>query len=1049
MTKKLRLTLFGGVEVIENGEPVTGFVSTKAQALLCYLAVTQRPQLRPALSALLWGDMAEADARVNLRMALSNLRRLVGSHLVITRQTVAFNQESLVELDVETFSQKASPAMATAGHALTPAELTALSEAADLYQGDFLAGFQVRDAPAFEEWVLGQQERLRELALQSLHTLAAYYTAHRAYASAITYTARLLALDPWREEAHRHMMLLLARSGRRSAALTQYETCRCILAEAFDVEPMAETTALYRRLRSAEARPPHNLPPQPTPFIGRSDELADVMALLGDPTCRLLTITGPGGIGKTRLALEAAATAADDFINGVRFVPLAAVTSLEFLVPAIADAVDVAFYGDSDVKERLLDTLSDKELLLVLDNFEQLLSSYQQQSSQELDLLAEILNRVPAVKLLLTSRERLSMQGEWVFELVGLDFPSGGPANGSDSAATELAHYDAVQLFRQSAHRTRTGFELTPANAPAVIDICRLVGGMPLGLELAASWIRTLSCAEIAAEIAQSLDFLSTSRHDVPARHQSLNVVFAQSWQLLSEPERHVFRRLSIFRGGFSREAAAQVAGASLPILSALVDKSLLRRNRSGHYEPHELVRQYAAEKLDAIPSERLETQARHGRYYAAFLQRRDSHLKGRKQPDALAEIKGQIENIRSAWQWAIRQGQLDAIEQSQECLYFYYEICGRFQEGEELFQQAIAGLTECHPAVEKVANGNQAAPGMASTYTTRQRDKLLAELLARRGGLLDRLGLYEQAQDLLQQSLAMFEQLGAYQERAFPLYHLAYIAFVLGEYEAAKNFAQESLALFRAGDDRWGIAPVLNTLGDILIALGIVEEAQYVFQESLEIATDLELRAGVGWSHQGLGDTNRLLKDYAVSQAHYEQGLAIFKEVDAREGMAWALHGLGDVARERQDYRQAAQYQQQSLDLFEEIGDLNAMSETLNALGNTAYALADYDQARVYFQRALQVAVEVRAIPVALDVLVGLARVLAEAGACEQALELLAVSLDHPGSEKETLDKAASFLSKLPAPLAPAGMRAAQAHHAAPTLEEVALKLCENLTGF
>ncbi|HEX9924261.1 MAG TPA: tetratricopeptide repeat protein, partial [Anaerolineae bacterium] len=597
--------------------------------------------------------------------------------------------------------------------------------------------------------------------------------------------------------------------------------------------------------------------------------------------------------------------------------------------------------------------------------------------------------------------------------------------------------------------------ELTPATAPAVIDLCRLVGGMPLGLELAASWIRTLSCAEIAAEIAQSLDFLSASRYDVPARHQSLSVVFAQSWQLLSELERQVFRRLSIFQGGLSREAAEQVAGASLPLLSALVDKSLLRRNSSGHYEIHELVRQYAAEKLAGLPSECLETQARHGHYYARFLHRRDPHLKGQKQPVALAEIKDQIENIRSAWQWAIRQGQLDAIERSQECLYFYYEICGRFQEGEELFQQAIAGLTECHPAVEKMTNGNQAAPEIAVTYpkngsaTTRQRDKLLAELLARRGGLLDRLGLYEQAQELLQQSLAMFEHLGAHQETAFPLYHLGYIAFVLGDYEAAKNFAQESLALFRANDDRWGIAPVLNTLGDILIALGIVEEAQYVFQESLEIATDLELRAGVGWSHQGLGDTNRLLKDYAVSQAHYEQGLAIFTEVDAREGMAWALHGLGDVARERQDYRQAAQYQQQSLDLFEEIGDLNAMSETLNALGNTAYALADYDQARVYFQRALQVAVEVRAIPVALDVLVGLARVLAEAGACEQALELLAVALDHPGSEKETLDKAASFLSKLPAPLAPAGMRATQAHHAAPTLEEVALKLCENLTGF
>lgn len=1050
MSQELYLKLLGGLEITLDDQPVTGFISSKAQALLCYLAVTGRPHLRPALTALLWGDTAEADAKTSLRMVLSNLRKLVGPYVVITRQTVAFNEAGHYRLDVEEFERHAYPVTALTDDELTPENLALLQAAVDLYRGDFLAGFHVRDALAFEEWVLGRQTQLRETAYQVLYTLTGHYAGQREYSAGIDCATRLLVLDSWREEAHRQLMLLLARDGQYNAALAQYETCRRILAAELNVEPMTETTALYHRIRAARATRSYNLPSQSTMFIGREDELVHLIRLLANPVCRLIDITGPGGIGKTRLAVQAAAAVSDDFLNGVYFVSLAAVSAPEFLASAVADVLDVPFQRGKKPWQQLLDFLEDKEMLLVLDNFEHLLTSAPEGTKEGVAFLLDLLDHAPHIKLLVTSRERLNLHREWVFELSGLAFPAQGGDKLEAHKLSELESYTAVKLFIHTARRIQANFSPSPAETQAIVDICRLVEGMPLGLELAAAWIRTLSCTEIAAEIDQNLNFLTTSLRDIPRRHRSLSVVFAHSWQLLSEAERRVFRRLSIFRGGFSREAARQVAGASPLLLSALVDKSLLRRNARGQYEIHELLRQYTLEKLQALPLENYEAQSRHAGYYAAFLRQREAHLKSCKQLEALSEIRTQRANIRLAWQWAIEQDQLEVIEQSLECLYCYYELCGRFQEGEMLFQKAISGLTERQKAGARPTNGWQkdgivtaVAQEEGDSLEARQKDKILADILACRGGLLDRLGLYEQAQELLHQSLAMFEQLDAHSERAFALYHLGYIAFVLGEYETAKDFTEESLASFRAGDDFWSIGPVLNVLGDVFVALGDVEQAQRAFEESLDIATRLGLSVGLGWAHQGLGDTSRLLRDYRTSKTHYEQALLLFTESDAREGMAWALHGLGDLAREQKAYPQAQEYHRQSLVLFEKIGDLNAMSETLNALGNTLCSLAEYAQARVYFQQALQVALSVQAIPVALDVLVGLARILAEEGASQQALELLAISLHHPGSEQETLDKAALLWSKFTAKFTPGFVMAAQAHHGLPTLEEIAVEMC------
>ncbi|NIN64081.1 MAG: SARP family transcriptional regulator, partial [Anaerolineae bacterium] len=347
-----------------------------------------------------------------------------------------------------------------------------------------------------------------------------------------------------------------ALDGQRSTALAQYETCRRALTEELGVGPTAETVTLYERIQTEEdftpPAPLDNLPPAPTPFVGREEELAELAELLANPDCRLVTLFGPGGIGKTRLALQVAADQVGAFAHGVYFVPLASVSTPEFILPTMANVLNLYFDGKPDPEEQLLNYLRQKEMLLVLDNLEHILEGSA--------LLAKVLWHAPGVVLLATSRERVNLQEEWVYEIEGLTYPK-------DQASEEIESYSAVELFVQAARRIQRKFTLVEQVHPSVIRICQMVEGMPLGVELAAAWVPVRSCEEIAGEIERNLDILSTSLRNVPKRHRSLRAAFDHSWNLLSEQEREVFRQLSVFRGGFQAAAAEKVAGAPLPVL--------------------------------------------------------------------------------------------------------------------------------------------------------------------------------------------------------------------------------------------------------------------------------------------------------------------------------------------------------------------------------------------------------------------------------------------------------------------------------------------------
>ena len=603
---RLSLSFFGSFLVSLDGRPVHGFESGKVRALLAYLAVeSDRPHSRDALAGLLWPNQPELAAHASLSQALANLRRAIGDSaarppfLKITRDSIQFNTESDHTLDVAEFLGRLTAWKLHVHRRAETCKLCAdrLQAAADLYRGNFLEEFFLRGNERFEDWLLLKRERLRRLALEALYHLSDYYERCGNHEQAYQYAARQIEIDAWREQAYRQAMQALALSGQRNAALALYESVRQILSRELGVEPTTETAALYEQIKAGVlpvgppslGLPHDGLPTFGTSFIGREAELRLVIDCLENPKCRLVTLTGPGGIGKTRLALEAAVQCAESYSAGVSFVSANLLISNTVLVTAIANALRIAFSDPADHAAQLLTYLRDKDMLLIIDGLEGLLSAA--------GLLATISQQAPRVVVLVTSRQRLGLQEEWVLDVQGLPCPR-------DTSLDALETYGAVSLFVQCARMVRARFSLSVHNAPYVTRICQLVEGTPLAIELAAARLSAFSCKDIAYEIERDLDFLAIEQHDATLPHRSMTAVFDRSWDMLSSRERSALQQLSVFRSGFSKEEAGQTAGVSVPVLTSLVDKSLVRKSAAGRYEMHELIRRYSVERLQKVVNE-------------------------------------------------------------------------------------------------------------------------------------------------------------------------------------------------------------------------------------------------------------------------------------------------------------------------------------------------------------------------------------------------------------------------------------------------------------
>jgi predicted ATPase/DNA-binding SARP family transcriptional activator len=1034
----------------------------KAIALLAYLVLTQRHHSRDSLAALLWPDYDQVHARGALRSTLYDLKKtLRGPGLHITREEVGFEGDENLAFDVVEF-QRCLDECHTHGHppeAVCSACLDLLAQAADLYGDDLMSGFNAGAGPEYEQWQLFQTEALRRKLGDALERLARGHRDRGEFERAIFYARRWQSLDPLEESANRRLMQVYALAGQRVAALQQYQELVERLRRELDVEPQAETTALYLELRKDQA--PAS-PPRPaagnlaahipsTPFVGREEELARLSGWLNDPEARLLTLVGAGGIGKTRLALHSALVHGDQFSHGAYFVPLAPVRA-GLLVSAIAQELDLIFLGRRDPRMQLLDHLREKHMLLVLDNIEHL--------RDQAALLADILKEAPRVKLLVTSREWLNLPQEVVLDVQGLPFP------GADRAAgMTLEDYGAVQLFAQNARRVHWSFILR-SEEDGVERICRLVEGMPLGIELAAAWVRVISCDEIAREIERDLGFLSTTLGGLPERHRSLRVVFDYSYHRLGGEVKRAFRQMSLFRGGFSRDAAGRVAGASLPVLTTLVDHSLLHRAASGRYEMHELLRQYGEEQLHAMPGEEVQTREAHSGYYAEFLQTRLQQLTGERQREALEAIAVEVDNVRAAWQRAVTARRFEDIAKSFESLFLFWRVRSLFSEGAESF--------------------GRAAEALGGT----PHDILRAGLLARRATFLELLGQFDEARALLRTSLGLLprDAPGTNRARAYALVESGTVAVRLGELVEARAVLEEALALYRAEHDTAGIANALRWLGQIASDLdGDYRSTRNIYRECLELYRKAGDRRGVAGMLNNLSMVAGDLGEYDEAKRLLRESIAAHKELGNRYGVALALNNLGVVMRNEGDYQEAWRIFEESLAIRREVGDRFAIALVLANLGKTATCLGNYEQARQlldsslalhnevgdrigiantlakqgvlaarsgepqkakgYFLEALKITLESKALSTHMQILSETAAFMAHSDSSaptgvERAVSLAAFVLGHPASDHVTREAVSRLLAELEERMRPEVMAAARERAREIKLEEVAGQL-------
>ncbi|MCP4418619.1 MAG: tetratricopeptide repeat protein [Chloroflexi bacterium] len=975
MTAKLKCTLLGETTIKLNNKSVSGLPSRKAEAMLIYLVCSKRPYSRELLADFFWDDRSAEQALANLRSLLSGLRRNFKPYLEISRKTVAFKESSSHWLDTEKFQELAQSE-----------DIADWETAVSLYQADFLAGFDIRDSRGFEEWATLERERHQRTAVHLLRRLVQHFLVHKAYQKGIRYAARLLAISPLSESAHRQMMLLLTRNDQRSAALQHYQTCCTILAEELGIDPSHETTTLYERIRAAGDGKQHNLPVKTTPFVGREQELAQIGAQLIRPSCRLLTLVGPGGIGKTRLALQVAQNSVGSYLNGVYQVPLAAVSAPEFIIPAIAAAIDFTFSGATSPKEQLINYLQAKEMLLLLDNFEHLLGGRQ--------LLAEMCRTLPDVKLVVTSRERLNLQTDWTFEVMPLPLPNDPFPQNSD----------ALTLFVQMAQRAKTDFALTDESRPCAAKICRLVAGVPLGIELASAWVRQLSCAEIVQELAQGVDFLQTSAGDMPDRHRSLQAVFDYSWALLTAEEQEALAQLTVFHGGFSREAARQVANASLWILTALVDKSLLHREENGRYGLLEMVRQFAAAKLSKMANIKAAAQSRQAHYFLLLLQQQEARWQTAERQLALDLLLPEIENIRTAWQWAVTALEAPVetavsakiikwLDQALVSLFFLYESRGWFQDGAAAFGWALAAIEEMG-----LGQGNQ-------TY---------GRLLLRYGRFSIFLGRYKKAKQLLKKAHTHLQTGDNAQEISLCHSYLAIVASFQGNTTLAITEAEASLHLTQQINHLPGLAFVQNLRGTLAHRLGDYDVARAHYEASLQLRRQLEDQHGTAVALNNLGNLANAQQEYETAGRYYNESQFIFKEINHRPGQAATLGNAGVIAMRLGKLAEARHLHEESLILKQALGNRRSISISLINLGDVACALGELDASRRAFHEALRLTLAIQALPLALDGLVGLAGLLLADEQAEQAVRLLQLARHHPVSSRETQEKAAQQLEIL-----------------------------------
>ncbi len=720
-------------------------------------------------------------------------------------------------------------------------------------------------------------------------------------------------------------------------------------------------------------RPSSNLPAEPTLFIGRHEELAEIRGQL--QSTRLLTLTGPGGIGKTRLALKTAEALASEYLHGACFVSLAPISSSSNIIQAVCEAVSFPLATHEDPQLQLLRYLRKKELLLVMDNFEHLLDG--------VAIVSEIVRAAPKVKILVTSRERLNLQSETNIIVEGMSFPrvlsdasvlgrsKGLPVSGQ-AFVNEWPNNDAISLFVQSARKVLAGYSPSPGELAKITKICQSVEGMPLAIELAAAWLQILSVDDIERELDKGLDILVTEVRDRPDRHRSIRAVFDYSWSLLPESEQEIFLLLSIFRGGFTRDAAQQLSGASLQILAGLVNKSFLSHDPgSGRLEIHELLRQYAQDRLEAKPEIDGAIRNAHAAYYADFLHHRGKELRTHRQMAAITEIDGDIENIRTAWRYYIERRNSVQIDRFLFGLWQLHWIRGWNLAGTQTFGEAKRAL---------------------QGQTGEQSEAALALTMAFEGYYLGWLGFAEEGYELARQSVVLLERLAAPERLLFALDSLLINAYFLQRYTQHWEAINKMLKIAAELDDPW-----LTTMVYYAASLGAV-----------------------------------IRGDYDEARRLAEANLKINEKIGDMFGWTTSLVARGHSAFASGAYEEAKEFYRRSLVMSKEINFHYSRQTSSKYLGKVNLTLGRIAEAEAYLVESLTLTMESGFVRDSINLLYEFARLRLAQGKLDQAAELLSLVLQHPGSQETRMfegrigDSARLLLADVEAELSPDSFAAA-----------------------
>jgi predicted ATPase/DNA-binding SARP family transcriptional activator len=869
----LHIQLLGDFRLSCGGAPVSNVNAPRLQSLLAYLLLHRdAPQPRQHLAFRLWPDTSEAQARTNLRQLLHALKQALpaADHFVhADAQTLRWRSDAPFHLDVAEFEQALSQADAAEQQRDAHGLRVALEQASAVYQGDLLPS-------CYDDWIVPERERLRQAFTGALQRLLLLLESQGELRAAIACAQRLVRHDPLHEETYRGLMRLYAACGDRAGVVRVYQTCATVLERELAVEPSAATREAYEQLLKVDVQARPVLPPQPsntnlpvplTSFVGRAAEMAEVIHLL--QTTRLLTLSGPGGTGKTRLALEVATKLLDEYPNGVWLVELAPLADPTLVAQTMAATLGVREQPRRPILDALLDYVRTKTLLLILDNCEHLIETCAQ--------MADTMLRVaPGLKIMASSREPLGIGGETAYRVPPLALPDPRQLHDLDT----LAQNDCVRLFVDRASAAYPPFRLTAKNAPAIAQICLRLDGIPLAIELAAARTKLFPPEQIAARLDDRFRLLTGGSRTALERHQTLRALIDWSYDLLSEAERVLLRRLSVFAGGWSFEAAQAVCGeglgdAVLDLLSHLVDKSLVvveeqAEAEEARYRLLETIRQYAREKL-LESGEAGPVRDRHLEFFLRFAEEAEPKLRGAEQLAWLERIETEHYNLRTALAWALESGEATAGLRLAGALWLFWDIHSHQREGLTRLEGLLA--------------------------ITSNRTLARAKALFGAGLFRYRQGEYGSARTLLQESLSICRELGDKRGSALSLDRLSSVAYTQGNYAESLLFADKSLALYQELDDWWGIAHMLNGKGELARLQGDYEAAGRFYEEGLALSRELGDQFGICVLLHNLAYVVQHQGDYPRAAMLFKEGLILCQQVGEKVSAALAVAGLAGIA--------------------------------------------------------------------------------------------------------------------------------------------------------